>query len=436
MVIKVRDIFGTEFQEGLESIIGYKCHTINGDDVIVKPLFVEISVPFGEMSIITRRIIFKNETEYEEFMKFFIKVLELIYYRYPITFDFDNYSDVNNFNIVYKYNNEEVDETFLEKLYQKHDKIRKNISYEERKKLFYDGKVVKKENTNDIMKRKKKVYDDLLKEFEILTEDEKDAILIYKSSIFECINLMSSIPYFRERDPEELFNLMDGNEKFHKSLVYFFNSIFYKKNIVDVHDNPELYDEEFVKIANSKYDMFDFDLYAKLEKIKISSYQEFIDSLINIYDLLCSAALKMSLPTDITLFRGIPVDEGEVIDSVARGSIVSTDIDFLSARRHSVGSRNKKVDKHIIKLNVDAGVPCVVSPYTILRTDIDYGNKRCIYKVVPEEDLDDTEIILFKHLMNIEYSSSEVICFGDRGSYIIDQCEVSSKTNKRGKLNL
>ena len=50
--------------------------------------------------------------------------------------------------------------------------------------------------------------------------------------------------------------------------------------------------------------------------------------------------------------------------------------------------------------------------------------------------LDDTEIILFQHLMNIENSSSEVICFGDRGSYIIDQCEVSSKTNKRGKLNL
>ena len=53
------------------------------------------------------------------------------------------------------------------------------------------------------------VYNDLLRQYEELSLEEKNAILVYKSQLYNILNAMSSIPEFLDMDEEELLNKLD-----------------------------------------------------------------------------------------------------------------------------------------------------------------------------------------------------------------------------------
>ena len=55
----------------------------------------------------------------------------------------------------------------------------------------------------------KAIYEDLLKQYEQLTLDEKTAILVYKSQLYNILNAMSSIPNFLDIDESILLDMLD-----------------------------------------------------------------------------------------------------------------------------------------------------------------------------------------------------------------------------------
>ena len=209
----------------------------------------------------------------------------------------------------------------------------------------------------------KDIYSDLLRQYDILNDEEKNALLVYKSKIFFHINEITTIENFMQESAYNILNKI-------KDRNYFLNSFNEYKNIIDKPENL------FVK--KSIFSQVNFD-----------NIYKFIESLKLIIANIISASNKVTIDSDIIIYRGIGIDSNKDEKNIAKGNIISTTTNIEVAKRFMFYDLNLNNILYVIKITQGSNV--LVIPYSIL---INYNNNRLEIKKC--NGISQNEIILFK----------------------------------------
>ena len=209
----------------------------------------------------------------------------------------------------------------------------------------------------------KDIYSDLLRQYDILNDEEKNALLVYKSKIFFHINEITTIENFMQESAYNILNKI-------KDRNYFLNSFNEYKNIIDKPENL------FVK--KSIFSQVNFD-----------NIYKFIESLKLIIANIISASNKVTIDSDIIVYRGIGIDSNKDEKNIAKGNIISTTTNIEVAKRFMFYDLNLNNILYVIKITQGSNV--LVIQYSIL---INYNNNRLEIKKC--NGISQNEIILFK----------------------------------------
>ena len=202
---------------------------------------------------------------------------------------------------------------------------------------------------------------DLIAQYNNLTEEEKSILLIYKSQLFYFINGID--------------NINDDNRK---SYIVKYNEF---KEIMEKPENI------FIRLS-------------VFSDISLDSFENFLKSIDLIRKKLKLLYGKIILPNDMVLFRCNSIKEKDSINRISIGDFISTSLDFETAENFfSYDGLNVTY-----VINVPAGTPVLVIPYSIKLIVKD--NKK-ILKVVANDN--QNEVILFNDYMkfNVEKKDEE-----------------------------
>lgn len=183
----------------------------------------------------------------------------------------------------------------------------------------------------------KEVYNDLLRQYEQLSLEEKNAILIYKSKLYNLLNAMSSIPGFLDIDEEELLNQLDKD-----SLIALFDD--YKKVVFSSQN------------ITTRYTIF--------TKVDFTNILTCMKSLKQVYRLIQQAKGKIVTKDKITVYRGICLETEDTPTQLARGDILSTGIKLEDAFKFLLHHPNN----HLYVIEIEAGTNVLVTPYALVVT--------------------------------------------------------------------
>lgn len=144
------------------------------------------------------------------------------------------------------------------------------------------------------------LFSEFLNSFNNLSEDEKNAILLYQSRLFYFINEISSIDSYSVLQSKEIYACLKDKELFEKQ----FN--------------------EYKEIINNPHNLF-FKM-GIFQHISFDNLIEFIDSICNVIDTLVNIKNKIILDKEITLYRGVNIDNLDSL-SLGKGKFISTSLD-------------------------------------------------------------------------------------------------------------
>lgn len=183
----------------------------------------------------------------------------------------------------------------------------------------------------------KAIYEDLLKQYEQLTLDEKTAILVYKSQLYNILNAMSSIPNFLDIDESILLDMLD---KDHLISIFenYKRTVFLNKNIT------------------TRYTIF-FD-------IDFTNILTCMKSLKKVYQTILNAKGKIKLKENLIVYRGISLDTKAPPTSLSRGEIISTGLKLDDAFTFLL----HKQYNHLYVIEIEAGTNVLVTPYALVAT--------------------------------------------------------------------
>lgn len=193
------------------------------------------------------------------------------------------------------------------------------------------------------------IYEDLLKQYEELTEEEKNFLLVYKSRLGRAINSLNN----NDSEIKEIY-------KRYKFLV----------------ENPQ---NIFMKFSVFK-------------DISFKSLEEFIESLLNVKEKLDKISSKIILSQDITVYRAFSIRDDEELISISKSNLVSTSLDIDECSKYIIP--NKGYTHYLYQLNLEKGSLVAICPYRILIDNND--------RLVLTKDNDSKEIILSKDNFDFE----------------------------------
>ncbi len=258
------------------------------------------------------------------------------------------------------------------------------------------------------------IYADLLLQYEKLSLEEKNAILIYKSQLYLFLNPMTRIPNYLEMSEEELLERLPKEK-----LLKEFQNL---KRIVKMPKNYSIYYSVFSSI--------DFtDIYTCLRSLKKISI------------LLDQARGKITLPDTLTVYRGISVEQDELSD-IAFGKYLSTGLQiedtefFLFWNKYS----------HIYEIQVEKGASVLVTPYSLLMTyDKDQSPLECLLNHIPKTTFKiarrnknfQQELVFFREELEIEEQSVKKVSIEDQGiNYEATVHKVTAKVKEKEAKNM
>ena len=193
------------------------------------------------------------------------------------------------------------------------------------------------------------IYEDLLKQYEELTEEEKNILLVYKSRLGRAINSLNN----NDSEIKEIYKRY--------------------KFLVENHQNI------FMKFSVSK-------------DISFKSLEEFFESLLNVKEKLDKISSKIILSQDITVYRAFSIRDDEELISISKSNLVSTSLDIDECSKYIIP--NKGYTHYLYQLNLEKGSLVAICPYRILIDNND--------RLVLTKDNDSKEIILSKDNFDFE----------------------------------
>lgn len=183
------------------------------------------------------------------------------------------------------------------------------------------------------------IYENLIKKYEELTEEEKNILLVYKSRLGRAINSL-------DNNGLEIIEIYER----YKSLV----------------ENP--------KNLFMKFSVF--------KDISFKSLEEFIESLIKIKEKLNEISKKIILTEDITVYRAFSISDEEELISLSKDNLVSTSLNINECSKYLIP--NKDYTHYLYQINLEKGSMVTICPYRIL---IDNNDRLTLTKENDSEEL-------------------------------------------------
>ena len=218
------------------------------------------------------------------------------------------------------------------------------------------------------------IYENLLKQYETLTEEEKNTLLVYKSRLGRAINSLDN----NDLEIKEIY------EKY-KSLV----------------ENPE---NLFMKFSVFK-------------DISFKSLEEFIESLIKVKEKLNEISKKIILTEDITVYRAFSISNEEELIPLSKANLVSTSLNINECSKYLIP--NKSYTHYLYQINLEKGSMVTICPYRIL---IDNNDRLTLTKENASE-----EIIISKANYDFEEETETITKFTDNEELNIISVNAISK---------
>lgn len=218
------------------------------------------------------------------------------------------------------------------------------------------------------------IYEDLIKQYNELTEEEKNTLLVYKSRLGRAINSL------------------DNNDL----------------------EIKEIYERYKILLENPKNIFMKFSVF---KDISFKSLEEFIESLIKVKEKLNEISKKIILSEDITVYRAFSIRNEEELISLSKANLVSTSLNINECSKYLIP--NKDYIHYLYQINLEKGSIVTICPYRIL---IDNNDRLTLTKENNSE-----EIILSKDNYDFEEVTETTTEFTDNEELNIISVNAISK---------
>jgi len=370
-------------------------------------------------------------------------------YKYPFEFKFKDLSDPKS-DLIFLYEGKEVELEFIEKIYEDLKKREEQVDEEIEKliervgileategrkdlkrSLLYKGvyKASENEYLNDGIKahsldeihNNERIFSQLLEQYNNLLNsletDERqkleNSLLVYNSCLYEVINQLVAIPDFRTKEPKELYIELYQNSDFART-----NNIFIKSLRGGL---------EAIKQGAKNLDR---EVYERLSIVKISSLEEYIQSLISIYDTIIKYGAMLQVPEDMYLYRGIYSNSGNEQENLARSELISTSLKRDVAKKYF---RNSKKPV-LFMTKVKKGTNFMIIPYQLRATMVRFvkNNELVRYEEIDYSTaLENNEVLLFSSGIIFNKTNSTSICESEDREITVIEGEVTPKIREK-----
>ena len=231
------------------------------------------------------------------------------------------------------------------------------------------------------------IYNDLIEQYNLLDEQERKAIVIYKSKLFRLINLITSIQNFEYLSVNEIIEKLPNVDELKKEVLNF-------KQILDRPENIIV-----------KYSYF--------KDVNFNDFNLLVNYLRNIYFILENLEDKIVLKEDLTVYRGVSIDDFNDLKELAVGNLISTSIKPEDVEPYM----NSKKQAAFYIISLKKGTSLLVAPISLVRSykdrdDFLYkklnGISATSLKLVDRGKLGVEEIILFKNTLDFVEEKVEI----------------------------
>ncbi len=190
------------------------------------------------------------------------------------------------------------------------------------------------------------IYDKLIAQYKNLTEEEQNALLVYKSRLGRAINAL-------DNNEQEIATIYQQ----YKALV----------------ESPQ---NLFIKLTVFKNIAFD----------NLNSFKESLRQTLQIIE---NATYKIILPSPQTVYRVVSVPAQDQVALLSQGNLISTSLDITECEKFLVSDFNKNYHHYLYKIILEPSSPLGICPYAIL---YDTLNERLLLT----QKQDQKELILSK----------------------------------------
>ena len=218
--------------------------------------------------------------------------------------------------------------------------------------------------------------ENLLEEYENLTSEEKNSLLVYKSRLGRAINSL-------DNDYQEVEN------------------IYYK----------------YKKLLSNKENMF--MAFTVFKDISFNNIEDFIESLAKTKEIIKN--IDMKLEEDMTVYRAYSVQKNQEEVFLSRSELVSTNLDIDNCDDFLINDDN--YNHYLYKINLEKGSLVTVCPYSIL---LDGLTGRLILSKNNTQD----EVILNKENYDFEVVKTTTRTLEDGSKLEIKTLDGKSKEKK------
>lgn len=213
---------------------------------------------------------------------------------------------------------------------------------------------------------------DLIVQYNNLSDEKKKALLVYKSKLSFCINEISAIENFESLEPIIILDKIKSKDRF-----------------IDIYED---YKELLSNPANILMKM---TVYSKVD---FENEIKFIESLRNIYFELTNESEILYTTQNLKVYRAITINNEESF--IAKGNLISTTLDIETCEEF-ITFGNKTI---IYEIELPIGSPVLICPYEI-KSDYTLDSYTSKITNIPTQH----EIILKKNDFNFEITSETEI---------------------------
>lgn len=227
------------------------------------------------------------------------------------------------------------------------------------------------------------LYEKLTQQYNKLADEEKNALLIYKSRLGRAINSLNNNPL----EVQDIY------------LMY--------KHLLE---NP--------KNAFMAFTVF--------KSVSFSDLESFKSSLMEVEKMVKTAIRKIVLPEDVTIYRGISILEESNLVPVAKTSLVSTSFDIQECSKFLQMPPGGGYKHYLYQINLEKFSCVGVCPYAIL---YDEKEKRLLLT----QSRDQKELIFIKEDFIFEEQLSSIISLNNGN---INMILLNAKMQKHEKQEM
>ncbi len=228
------------------------------------------------------------------------------------------------------------------------------------------------------------IYENLIQQYNELSDEEKNALLIYKSRIGRAINALN-------RDEKEILDVYNR----YKELL----------------SNPK---NLFVQ-------------YTIFKNVSFSNLENFKKSLSDVLELVIQATKKIVLPENVMVYRAISVERNKYT-FLSKGDLVSTSLDVNKCDPFFQMDQNQNYDHYLYQIHLDKFSNVAICPYALMYDEL----KNQLFL---SQKYDQQEIILVKDdFIFSEMAQEEVEVKDHKKIHVITmKAMVKEKNNFEGK---